>query len=104
MIRDPRTDVIVNQSFFITADLGYATDKKDRFPYYLIVICCYSRYVWGAPLKNKTSAEVSKALEGILKSLLSMLWLKRQTIVLLTDSGMYGLITRSRRVIYSLNL
>lgn len=35
--------------------------------YILVVIDCYSKYVWTKPLKNKTGVEITKAMESILK-------------------------------------
>lgn len=52
------------------ADLIFM-DKYSRdnngFKYLLTVINCFSKYAWAIPLKRKTSAEVSKAFETILK-------------------------------------
>lgn len=52
------------------SDLGqldlYAKSNKN-FKYILIVIDCFSKYVWAKPLKTKSGEEVTKAFEDILK-------------------------------------
>lgn len=44
----------------------YANENKG-YRYILIVIDCYSKYVWARPLKNKTGVEVTKAMRSILQ-------------------------------------
>lgn len=52
------------------SDLGqmdmYAGYNKN-FKYFLVVIDCFSKFVWALPIKNKTGEEVTKAFETILK-------------------------------------
>ncbi len=49
------------------------------YKYILIVINCFSKYVWAYPLKTKTSKEVANALENVFKV--------EKPIHLCTDSG-----------------
>lgn len=43
--------------------------KTNRgYKYILVVIDCFSKYLWTRPLKNKTGNEVSKAFQSILRS------------------------------------
>lgn len=44
----------------------YARENKG-YRYILVVIDCYSKYVWTRPLKNKTAREVSIAMKEVLK-------------------------------------
>lgn len=44
---------------------NYAKQNKG-YRYILVVIDCYSKYVWTKPLKNKTGLEVSKAMKSVL--------------------------------------
>lgn len=46
--------------------IPYAKENKG-FKYILVVINCFSKYVWAIPLKNKTGSEVSTAMDNILK-------------------------------------
>lgn len=52
------------------SDLGqmdmYASNNKN-FKFILIVIDCFSKYLWAKPLKNKSGEEVTKAFNLILK-------------------------------------
>jgi len=43
----------------------YASDNKN-YKYILIVIDCFSKFIWGRPLKTKTGKEVSEAFKEIL--------------------------------------
>jgi hypothetical protein len=45
--------------------IPYAKENQ-KFKYILIVIGCFSKYVWMAPLKTKNSMDVSTAMENIL--------------------------------------
>jgi Integrase core domain. len=45
---------------------GFAKENKG-LRYILIVIDCYSKYVWAKPLKNKTATEVHNAMKSILR-------------------------------------
>lgn len=44
----------------------YANINKG-YRYILVVIDCYSKYVWTRPLKNKTATEVTNAMRDIIK-------------------------------------
>lgn len=46
--------------------IPYSKENKG-FKYILVVINCFSKYVWTIPLKNKTGPEVSTAMEKVLK-------------------------------------
>lgn len=46
--------------------IPYAKFNKD-YKYILIVINCFSKYVWALPLKSKTGTEVSASMEQIFK-------------------------------------
>lgn len=52
------------------SDLGqmetYARENKN-FKYVLVVIECFSKFVWAEPLKQKSATEVTKAFSSILK-------------------------------------
>ncbi|KAJ8910536.1 hypothetical protein NQ315_013499 [Exocentrus adspersus] len=43
---------------------GFGSNRGHR--YILVVIDCYSKYVWTRAVKNKTASEVAKAMRGIL--------------------------------------
>jgi len=58
----------------------YAKYNK-QFKYFLLVIDCFSKYVWIKPVKNKTGEEVSKVFLSILKES------KRSPKHLHTDQG-----------------
>lgn len=45
---------------------NYAKDNNN-FRYIMIVIDCFSKYVWAEPLKNKSGPEVTKAMDSIIK-------------------------------------
>jgi hypothetical protein len=45
--------------------IPYAKENQ-QFKYILVVIDCFSKYVWMAPLKTKNSIDVSTAMENIL--------------------------------------
>lgn len=47
--------------------IPYSKSNKG-FKYILLVINCFSKYLWAEPVKNKTGAEVSKAMEKLLRS------------------------------------
>ena len=47
--------------------LPYAK-TNNNFKYILVVIDCFSKYVWCEPLKNKTGDETTKAMEKILNN------------------------------------
>lgn len=65
-----RSTIIRGLRDLFQADLAqldlYARFNKN-FKYALIVIDCFSKYVWFRPLKTKNAAEVVKAFESILK-------------------------------------
>lgn len=44
----------------------YARDNRG-YRYILVVIDCYSKYMWTLPIKNKTGVEVAKAMKNIIK-------------------------------------
>lgn len=44
----------------------YAKTNKG-YKYLLVVIDCFSKYLWTEPVKNKTGSEVTKAMNNILK-------------------------------------
>lgn len=48
--------------------IPYARENKGN-KYILIIIDCFSKYVWTHPLKNKTALEVTNAMQNILKSI-----------------------------------
>ena len=43
------------------------TDENDGYRYVLVVLDCFSRYIWCEPLKTKTPEEVWKAFEKVVK-------------------------------------
>lgn len=49
------------------ADLFRYSKQNRGYKYILVVIDCFSKYVWTYPLKTKTASEVSKAMEKILQ-------------------------------------
>lgn len=53
------------QSDLAQMDL-YARANKN-FKFILVIIDCFSKYMWAKPLKNKSSDEVTKAFESILR-------------------------------------
>lgn len=59
--------------------LPYAKENK-QFRYVLVVIDCYSKFVWTRALKSKNAGEVTRAFHNILK-------LKRVPKNLQTDNG-----------------
>ena len=44
----------------------YANENKG-FKYILVVIDCFSKYLWTQPIKSKSAKDVTTAMEGILK-------------------------------------
>lgn len=46
--------------------IPYARENKG-YKYVLVVIDCFSKYLWTTPLKTKTAGEVSRAMESILR-------------------------------------
>lgn len=58
--------------------IPYAKENKG-YKYILIIINCFSKFVWAFPLKNKSSQEVATAMEKVLKI--------QKPINLQTDSG-----------------
>ena len=50
------------------ADLSNFSRENDGYHFLLIVIDCFSKYVWAEPLKNKTGAETARGFEKILKT------------------------------------
>jgi len=63
------------------AEMGnYAKDNKN-FKYLLVVIDCFSKFLWAKPLKNKTGPEVTNAMIAIFNES------KRSCINLNTDQG-----------------
>lgn len=46
--------------------IPYSKENKG-YKYILVVINCFSKFVWALPLKNKTGVEVSRMMEKILK-------------------------------------
>lgn len=49
------------------AEMGnYAKDNR-HFKYILVVIDCFSKFVWAKPIKNKSGPEVTKAMDVIFK-------------------------------------
>ena len=53
--------------------------ENNGYKYFLIVINCFSKFVWAYPLKSKTTVEVAQALERVFKV--------QTPIHLCTDSG-----------------
>lgn len=53
--------------------------ENNGYKYILVVINCFSKYVWAYPLKTKTAKEVSKALENVFK--------EQTPIHICTDAG-----------------
>lgn len=49
------------------AEMQSFTTENKGHRYILIVINCYSKYVWAKPLKNKTAIEVHYAMKNILR-------------------------------------
>ncbi|XP_023312196.1 uncharacterized protein LOC111692419 [Anoplophora glabripennis] len=49
------------------AEMQDFANKNKGHRYILIVIDCYSKYVWAKPLKKKTAMEVSTAMKNILR-------------------------------------
>ena len=43
-------------------DMTLYAKENDGYKYILVVINCFSKYVWAIPLKSKTSVEVSQAM------------------------------------------
>lgn len=50
------------------ADMQSYKDENDGYRYILIVINCYTKYVWARPLKNKTGSHVRNAFLDILQN------------------------------------
>lgn len=46
---------------------NFAKENKGN-RYILVVIDCYSKYVWSRPLKNKTAVEVTDAMKNVLQA------------------------------------
>ena len=45
----------------------YAQENRD-YKYILVVIDCFSKYLWTRPLKSKSAVDVAKAMENIFRS------------------------------------
>lgn len=60
-------------------DMKEYVKENNGYKYILVVINCFSKYVWAYPLKTKTSKEVAKALENVFK--------KQTPIHFCTDAG-----------------
>lgn len=63
------------------AEMGNYAKENRNFKYILVVIDCFSKFVWAKPLKNKTGPEVTNAMDGIFKAS------KRTCANLNTDQG-----------------
>lgn len=61
------------------ADLILYAKENDNYKYILVVINCFSKFLWAIPLKNKTSKEVCQAMERVFK--------EQTPINLQTDAG-----------------
>lgn len=48
------------------AQMNLFANSNKNYKFILIVIDCFSKYVWAKPLKTKTGVEVAKAFESIL--------------------------------------
>lgn len=48
-------------------DMQPYAETNNGYRYILIVIDCYSKYVWTRPLKNKTGSVVTNAMDGIIR-------------------------------------
>ncbi|KAJ8914694.1 hypothetical protein NQ315_017393 [Exocentrus adspersus] len=67
------------------AEMGnYAKDNR-QYKYILVVIDCFSKFLWTRPIKNKSGQEVTQAFEDILLHLLHTN--KRVPTNLQTDQG-----------------
>lgn len=62
------------------AQLDYYSNSNKNYKFILVVIDCFSKYVWAQPLKSKHANEVAKAFESILAG-------KRRPKNLQTDRG-----------------
>ena len=43
-------------------------EENNGYKYLLTCICCFSKYAWARPIKNKLSSEVAAAIQSILES------------------------------------
>lgn len=48
------------------AEMIWHAKQNDNYKYILVVINCFSKYVWCEPLKNKTAEEVERAMNRVL--------------------------------------
>lgn len=63
------------------AEMGNYARENHKNRYILVVIDCFSKYVWAKPIKNKSGPEVTRAMEDIFKES------KRHCNNLNTDQG-----------------
>lgn len=49
------------------AEMGNYSKKNSNFNYILVVIDCFSKFVWARGIKNKSGPEVTRAMEDIFK-------------------------------------
>ena len=98
----PRRKIITRFPFeLFQADLiEYPKYKyqNNRFVYCLIIIDCFTKFVWVKPMKTKTAEETAKAFDSIFKDF------DEHPVNLMTDSGLEFFNSKVRQVMSSYNI
>ena len=98
----PRRKIITRFPFeLFQADLiEYPKYKfqNNRFVYCLVVIDCFSKFVWVKPMKTKTGQETAEAFDSIFKDF------DEHPVSLMTDSGLEFFNSKVSQVMSSYNI
>ena len=98
----PRRKIITRFPFeLFQADLiEYPKYKyqNNRFVYCLVIIDCFTKFVWVKPMKTKTAEETAKAFDSIFKDF------DEHPVNLMTDSGLEFFNSKVRQVMSSYNI
>ena len=72
--------------------------QNSRFVYCLVIIDCFTKFVWAKPMKTKTSEETAQAFDSILKDF------DQHPVNMMTDSGLEFFNSKVRQVMSSYNV
>ena len=72
--------------------------QNNRFVYCLVVIDCFTKFVWVKPMKTKTAEETANAFESIFKNF------DEHPVNLMTDAGLEFFNSKVRQVLSSYNI
>ena len=77
---------------------GGVRKNYKKFRYILVIIDCFSKYLWLVPMKSKTKVETARCLEGVIRKS------KRKPTFLWTDKGAEYRNLEVRRVLKKYNI